>query len=349
VGVVPGESIADIVKAAPAGSIVYLDPGTYGPLVLRSGDLHGDITLLSNPTNDNVNAPVVINAGNQTAAVDLDGQVSLVIGGITIAGGSDASLRITNGSGIVIQDCVIKGKGGTLESGQAIKLVASDSVLLLDNLIYGKLGSGIQAIAASNLDIINNTIYGNGTSGISVSGGSTVVFAENNIINKNKGKGIDVDRSDFFGDFNLNTDGYRGTDPGPSDLNADPLFFASFFDFHLPQGSPAIDAGDPATDQDLLDVLEARTTQSDNTPDDQLPIDLGYHYALPIDTPTPEVAPTNTKRVATATGTRGAGTVAPTPTRTPTRPGTPGAPTITPTPSNTVRGPQHSPTRTPRA
>jgi hypothetical protein len=79
-------------------------------------------------------------------------------------------------------------------------------------------------------------------------------FAKNNIIAFNTyGAGVYatvVDSADFEWDYNLvfgNGGGdYIGIEPGPHDIQADPLFVDRFSgDYHLLPNSPCIDAGDP--------------------------------------------------------------------------------------------------------
>ena len=52
----------------------------------------------------------------------------------------------------------------------------------------------------------------------------------------------DVDNADNDG----NPRNYVDCQPAPTDISADPLFVAPD-DYHLQEGSPCIDAGDPAT------------------------------------------------------------------------------------------------------
>ena len=141
-------------------------------------------------------------------------------------------------------------------------------------------------------------------------------------------------------DFNLNTNGYDGTDAGPNDIAADPLFiFPSGGDFHLASSSRAIDSGTDAIDADLVSQLEQLSTQTDGSLD-TVPLDLGYHYVAPIPTPTKVPKPTRTGTPpatarcvpgATSTPTR-TGAIVPTPTTTPA-----GRPTRTTKPTRTPK------------
>ena len=101
----------------------------------------------------------------------------------------------------------------------------------------------------SSAEIVNNTIAWNKENGIYCFHASAVVA--NNIIAFNKGTGVYVDY--FASALLVNNDVYGNwwnyirTDPGPSDIQADPQFAGpEFGDIHLRPTSPCRDAG--ATD-----------------------------------------------------------------------------------------------------
>ena len=181
--------------------------------------------------------------------------------------------------------------------------------MILDNIVVGNHRAGIRAYGASSLQAINNTVYGNHDNGVSVGNAqepSANVTVVNNIVSANAPAGIVVDAttSGYDGNFNLNTDGYGPDTPsGPNDIDMNPLFVdPQGGDFHLADGSPAIDTGDSAIDADAVILLEQRGTRIDGSADNE-PLDLGYHYPTPPPTPTP--LPRNTrKKTATPTPTR---------------------------------------------
>ena len=340
-----GESIVDAAKSVHDGGIVVVAPGTYAAVVLNPGDLQGSVTLFADITGeftDSAPAAVVIAAkSTDEAALEAFSQSGLFIDGFTLRGGTDAGFLCGDCSGITIQDCTISGG-----HGDAVRLERSDDVLVFNNLLTGNKGAGVAALGTVSLQVINNTIYNNAADGLLLSldendRASTSAFLRNNIFNKNKPTGIVVDTGPpssldgFDANFNLNTDGYSGTDRGTDDVNADPLFiFPSGGDFHLASGSRAISTGTDAIDGDLVDSLGQLSTQTDATLDTP-PLDLGYHYSAPIPTPTKIPKPTRTG-TPRPTATRTGGTVGATP--------TPPRPTNTPvgTPTKTTR-----PTRTP--
>jgi hypothetical protein len=343
-----GESIAEAAKSAPPGATIIVPPGLYGAVVFQPGDIADGLYFFADVTGeftDSAPAPVVIDAHGGSAAVMLSGQSNVTFDSFTLRGGSVAGVLARNSPGTLIEDCVIAAN-----HGDGVLTEGGDGELIFNNLITNSGGAGISVHGTTDLQIINNTIYNSTQSGLSVGSESSNVFVENNIFNRNRsGMGVAVDATvtGFDADFNLNTDGYQGTSAGEADVHSDPLFLfpsqgdpTTNADFHLAQGSPAIDAGDETIAADLLGLLEQLTTQSDATLDSPPP-DLGYHYVAPP-TPTPAVKPTRTPTPRPATPKPGT----PSPTL---RPGT-STPTRRPataTPTNTGKGP-HGGTPTPR-
>lgn len=349
--VFPGESIGDAARSAPDGGIVVVAPGAYGAIVIEPGDLQGSVTLLADVTGDFTESPpapvTIVAHSTDQAAFEAFSQSGLTLDGFILRGGTDAGILFGDSSSITVRNCTV-----TNSSGDGVHFERSDSVLVFNTLITGNKGGGVTAFGTTNLQAINNTIYNNAADGVFLSldenqNPSTNAFLTNNILNKNKPTGIVVDPgppSSLDGldsNFNLNTDGYSGTDAGPDDIAADPLFiFPTGGDFHLAAASRAVDRGSDDIDSDLVTALQERTTQTDGSLD-TLPLDIGYHYAAPIPTPTkgPRATPTNTPR---GTGTRAGGTA------TPTRSGTHTTATPTPTPPAGRPTKTPKPTKTPR-
>ena len=342
--VLPGGNIASAAKRVPDGGILVVAPGIYPAVVLNPGDLRGAVTLFADVTGEFTNSPaaaVTIEArSGGKAAIEALSQSGLAIDGFTLRGGSNAGFLCTDCSGITVQDCTVTGS-----AGDAVRFERSDTALVFNNLLIGNKGRGVMALGTTSLQIINNTIYKNKADGIFLTldenqNASTNAFLRNNILNKNTPTGIVVDPGPpssldgFDADFNLNTDGYSGTDPSPNDAAPDPLFiFPTGGDFHLAQGSQALDSGTDTIDPELVSELQQLTTQTDGTPD-TLPPDLGYHYVAPIPTPTRTPKATHTPVPAP---THTAGTVTP-------PVGTPGTPTPT---VHKTKKPTKTPTTTP--
>jgi parallel beta-helix repeat protein len=328
-----GGDLAAVISIAQPGSIFIVSPGTYGPVVFPTDD-RGPIVVFADVTaqlnSESAPGPVVIDAHDGPVALDISGQSSILIDGVTVRGATDAGIRVNGSSNITIQNCTVKHN-----TGDGIRFEDSVSGTVFDNLIFLNNGSGIRTVGTSDLRAINNTATQNNGAGIFIgdaSAPSSGILFENNIVHDNAQVGIAVVASDAQGNFNLNTDGYLGIQPGRSDLtkenipNLDPLFrfpdrvYGEDVGFFLSRGSLAIDTGDPRTDVALLDIIQLsscptaarcdRVTQVDGQPDNA-PLDLGFHYPeLVLPQPTPTRAPVNTP-------------VRPTPTLKPTRTSTP--------------------------
>jgi parallel beta-helix repeat protein len=337
----PDGDIAAVINNAQPGTMIIVPPGIYGPLIFPSGNrgpmvVFADVTAQLSP--ESAPGAVVIDARDGPVALDISGQSSIVIDGVTARGATDAGVRVSGSQNITIQNCTVKHN-----TGDGIRFENSVFGAVFDNLVFANDGTGISTVGTSNLRAINNTAVENGN-GILIGDASSAILFENNIIYHNTQVGIGVVASDAQGNFNLNTDSYLGIQPGPNDRTKDnipgldPLFrfpdtvHSEDVGFFLSTGSPAIDAGDLNTDVALLDVIQPpscptgarcdRVTQVDGQPDEP-PVDLGFHYpelVLPQPTPTPVPVNTSVRKTPTRTGSVGA-TPTPKPTRTvtPTR------------------------------
>lgn len=362
-----GDITAALRQAAP-GTTVIVPPGSYAPVTLQPGDLQGPVTLIADVTGiltGSIPSPATISAGvGVSAAIALTEQNGLTIDGFTLVGGTDAAVLVSGGSGIVVRNCSMSHS-----TGDGMRISASSDALVFNNLIFRNSGTGLAVLGADGIRVINNTVFGNADRGIFIGADSgqdsSDTLLRNNIINSNfvqgtSPQGIVAEApslAGYDGDYDLNTDTYIGVIAGVHDVDSDPLFISpggTQPNLHVvgPDllgggSSPAIDAGDPDTDPDLVAVLEQGTVDSNMDPDVP-PVDLGYHFPLQGVVPTQPVS-TATARRATATSTRPS---APTSTRTATRPA---GPTSTPTrgPSSTPNPhkptPTTKPTATPRA
>lgn len=328
-----GANLSDVIKNYPGGGTFIISPGTYQAIDVTGADVTGPLTLQADETGAFTGRPgtITILGQGRNAAISLDGINNVVIEGVSTIGGTRASILIANGNQIVLLHNRVRQA-----AGDGIRIERSSGVLVFDNLIYANGGTGLTARGVNTMESVNNTVHGNAGGGISYlrlqfeggSAGSPFGFVLNNIIDSNSVFGLRVDDSSnngFSSNYNINNDGYVGVSAGNRDLIADPLFLfpASGGDanFRLQSnvgvgGSPAIDRGDPATEDFFVSSLSNRTTNENNYRDVP-PVDLGYHYPNGIDTPTP--VPTFTPR----------GTQQPRATSTPTF-----TPTFTPTATN---------------
>lgn len=285
--------------AGPSGATVIVPPGVYGPVAFRPGDLNGPVYLFADSSGTYTgSAPAAVVIRGQSAAITLDGQSGITVDGFTLEMATDAAVLVQGGTGIEVEDCTFSDN-----AGDAVRFEDSSNGLVFNNLIDLNSGVGVRAFGSTGLEVINNTLFSNTGGGISLGVDASAQpsingFLENNVINGNTGFGIQVDAASLSGyqaDYNLNTDSYDGASPGAHDLQVNPLFVLPSVtnpDLHLSAsfggsgGSPAIDAGDPQTDQTLLAQLEQLTTESDFALDVPPP-DMGYHFPPPPPTPTP--------------------------------------------------------------
>ena len=157
----------------------------------------------------------------------------------------------------IVHDCADNGfalvseKGGLLENITFYNNIAYNNEAC--GFTFGHWGEHAPSRPMKNIKVINNTFYNNGEGswggGISVeSQDAEDVVIRNNICSQNLSFQIQVEVSipNLTVDYNL-IDGYRGYDDeiyGSDYLEGDPMFVnPSRADFHLQEGSPAIDNG----------------------------------------------------------------------------------------------------------
>jgi hypothetical protein len=128
-----------------------------------------------------------------------------------------------------------------------------ESMLTSANDIFARNSSGGIGVAtagpAARVTVINDTFYNNGGVGIETYGPASTVYVTNTIISgHDDGLRLNDPASTLSGNYNLLNNAINlsgGATSGPNDiLNLDPLFVnAPNNDFHLTNGSPAIDKG----------------------------------------------------------------------------------------------------------
>ena len=151
----------------------------------------------------------------------------------------------TDGNGIIIDDSENTQNGSTLGSYKGRTLIGN-------NIVYKNGGSGIHTYKSKHVDIVNNTAYLNNQSP-ELNGGEIFPNASddirifNNILvaspNKRINSNYNNGKTNLYSN-NLHFGGNATAITGTNLVKGDPLFAdAENNDFHLLQGSPAIDKG----------------------------------------------------------------------------------------------------------
>lgn len=168
-----GQSIQAAINGAPAGSVIYVAPGTYpGSLeVARSVHLVGD------------NAVIVPGATDNFCLAE--GAFSGVVG-ICVHGSIDFSTgEITQVSNISIEGFTVRSFGGP----GIVALGVDGFRAVRDVTAYnGEMGMFINTV--SNISLLDNRSYGNGADGIFVENSSANAVITGNKLYDNLGSGI---------------------------------------------------------------------------------------------------------------------------------------------------------------
>ena len=241
--------------------------------------LTGRLVLYANVVQDSAHEGAAIIETSPTTIIAL---VANRIGP-SVTGG----LSVERASRAYVFDNVIFSVSG----GSAIEVSNSGHVEVSNNLTYAAYDDGIGLLHVTDGHVFSNTAYGNGRYGVVLSEATADIL--DNILDHNGAAGLAVLGNPAPGTltrYNLNTGGYDGIQPAPTDLAADPLFVdpdgadnilggagSADDDFHLRDGtpaSPAIDAG--LATPEVLGI--SGSTAADGRRDTGL-ADLGYHYA----------------------------------------------------------------------
>ncbi len=172
-----------------------------------------------------------------------------------IAGGGTETLVIADNVSASIR------KFTFLNAAVGIQVQNSSDLTIQNNVfIVGSGGTAIQVQSSSSTSITNNTFYQNGAA---ISRDADIEIVNN--IFSNNGTAINMPTAFTGIKYNLfysnTTDGPTGSNsiPDTTHPDANPLFVAPsspLYDFHVKQGSPAIDTGDSA----LNDVIDTTST-----------------------------------------------------------------------------------------
>ena len=227
--------------------IIYVDAG-------NSGYEDGTKDNPYNTVNEGINAAsdkytVLVAVGTYGESVTIDKDIRLI----------GESLTTTIIDGGAASDAIYYAyPAGEISSIQGFTIKNADngincanwaSPLIRNNVITQVVSSGIMCGDLSSARIINNTISGN-TNATAIQSSSSDVSVVNNIITGND-IGIDCDagadpRVDYNDVWDNASGHYVGCEAGIHDISDAPSFVdTANGDFHLANGSPCIDAGDP--------------------------------------------------------------------------------------------------------
>jgi parallel beta helix pectate lyase-like protein len=201
---------------------------------------------------------------NSTGGLLQDCEISCGGNGVTINTNAtltilDCTVRENGGYGVLVgfalwgTDVVISGctfnNNGNAAIGSLFVFLGEVTATVKNCLIHDNFNQGIQIGGAStrlSLAIWNTTIARNAGAGIEQ--GEADLTITNSIIAFNTGEGLLHNDGSMTHTYNLVYDNaggdFAGTSQDQTELSADPLFVNVFtFDYHLTEGSPAVDAG----------------------------------------------------------------------------------------------------------
>ncbi len=272
--VAPGGSIQSAINAATHGDRILIQPGTYAERI----DLQGKqlvVLGVAGPASTIVDAAGLANAVVTARAIPGTGAR---VEGLTLRNGAGkpfpssygydyygGGVFADGGTKLLVRNCVIASNGigtgtfaGGVYAGGGGTEVDCERCIVRNNYAWASGGASLADYAAITR-FRSCTIVGNGSTnffghqgGVSMANdGDSVV--EDSIVWGNSGNQIDS----FGYPYNWGTSAavtyslVQGGYPGLGNLNADPLFAnPAQGDYSLLPGSPAIDAGNPASPLD---------------------------------------------------------------------------------------------------
>jgi len=194
-------TIEDAISMAPAGSTIYIAPGTY-PAVTANLDynISKNLDLVKGtvdcaPTAGGLSTDVVLqpNAGSTVdAVVEVSGSAVVRFDRITIEGGNSAegTLYVTGSANVTLDDSIVRngnnpsatvGGGGVRVSGAAAQLTATNDAQIENN--SAALGGGVYVddgtVTISNLSNVEFNTASFGGGGVYATNNATVVLSSN--------------------------------------------------------------------------------------------------------------------------------------------------------------------------
>ena len=305
------QTVVRAVQLLGPGVTIYVGPGHY-PGRVEIADVAGSAetpaVLVADTRGEHTgDAPgdVVLDANGDILGLRISKSPYTIIDGFTITGAnppnnrSALAVQVRTGShNVTIRNCVVDNNG----PGDGIGVLTSNDVLIFNNLIV-KNGRGIRISDGSQAShIIGNTIADNMGTAVAIGGKDSagvvptdVVVLDNIIQDSADNISIDIDTgppsslTGYMGNFNLvfikglsdQTSSYRlSTIRGDHDVNRAASFVdAANGDYHLANGSPAVNAGTADIGAALVAAQLHGSTSSDGA-EDKAPVDLGYHYPV---------------------------------------------------------------------
>ena len=183
--------------------------------------------------------------GDDDKGIVLDGAGDyLEFEGFRITGtGGKEGIKVKNVVGVMLIKCEIYAKS------EGIKIEGTSTCTITNCLIHDNTKNGI-ICKRGTLTVWNCTIEGNADAGIETgSKGPVDATITNSIIANNSGNGLNRRAGTMTHTYNLvfgNGRNFKGTSQSTGEVVADPLFTGAS-DYHLLEGSPAIDAGTDAS------------------------------------------------------------------------------------------------------
>ncbi len=238
------------------------DFATVGAAVASAAVLDGDTLFLASQRFDEGTVDV---ASKDLAIVGVPGTV------IGFAGGNGETIRITNGSDVLLQGVAVEDDSNNRsairveDAGTSLTIVgctigpsrnlgvdarAGTNVVIRRSLVTQNSGGGMSI--AGSFTVENTVVRDNGSAGVTLAGAGTLRF---DTVTANQGGGVtcgaatEVTSSIVFGNGGAQVS--SGCDASTSDTGQEPLFEAD--GVHVAAGSPVVDAGGgdcPALDFD---------------------------------------------------------------------------------------------------
>ena len=248
----PFDSVQEAIEVAKPGATVVVLSGTYSESLALVGKVL-TVTSTDPDSNEPVDYPVIQAAeGEPVVTFDFCRDPNMILEGIVLTGGNDndaSGIRCRN-SDVVIKNCLIEGNR-RLSSGSAGggALWCSQSQVALINCTltqnYGGFnGAGLYANTASHVTVFDSILWDNLPVEILTDVNSVVTIETSDVAEGYSGTGnLDVDPA-----FVAPGHWEHVLNPGMVVLPSHSYAEWVTGDYHLTEGSPCVDAGDPLSD-----------------------------------------------------------------------------------------------------